>query len=212
MSVIASDSGTYQVVINTRAKPSHGLNPSKSTSTRHSATMSKSKRQRPRPGVSSTTSTEEALPPPVDHRRYAGVREAKGLPVSCVHNGAALFDEEELWEALLQRICGHYEAAFKLLPVAVQPDLIASLEPSVVRCLGLLEPRSNIVVNAVIDHHRRHRRCNVVAGVDQQDDAVEDHRPPRGTSHGELRPRPEPRGQGTHTVAPAAAAACSWPR
>jgi hypothetical protein len=35
------------------------------------------------------------------------VREAEGLPVSCVHDGAALFDEEGLREALLQRICGH---------------------------------------------------------------------------------------------------------
>jgi hypothetical protein len=36
------------------------------------------------------------------------VREATGLPVSCVHDGATLFDEEGLREALLQRICGHY--------------------------------------------------------------------------------------------------------
>jgi hypothetical protein len=37
-----------------------------------------------------TTMYAEALHPPVDHRRYAGVREARGLPVSCVHDGSAL--------------------------------------------------------------------------------------------------------------------------
>ncbi|KAK3136833.1 hypothetical protein QOZ80_5BG0443150 [Eleusine coracana subsp. coracana] len=101
----------------------------------------------------------DGLPPPVDHRSTAGVREGRGLPVSCIHDGSALLDEDELRDALHDRICGHYVAAFKLLPVAEHTDLIACLDLNGGGiCVGLLEPRSNIVVNAVIEYDWRQRQ------------------------------------------------------
>ncbi|TVU49739.1 hypothetical protein EJB05_01071, partial [Eragrostis curvula] len=104
--------------------------------------------------------TDALLPPPVDHRSAAGIREGRRLPASCVHDGSALHSRDALRDALQDRICGHYVAAFKLLPVAVHTGLIACLDKpggAGGLCLGLLEPRSNIVVNALIDYRRRRR-------------------------------------------------------
>ncbi|CAL4891691.1 unnamed protein product [Urochloa decumbens] len=117
---------------------------------------------------------EAALPPPVDHRGCAGVRESRGLPVSCVHGGGgALYGEDALTEALVQRICAHYAAAFKLLPVAEHPEFITCLDSGGAPCLGLLEPRSNIVANAVINLRRylKQRNCrrNAAAVVEDGD-------------------------------------------
>ncbi|CAL4898686.1 unnamed protein product [Urochloa decumbens] len=115
----------------------------------------------------------EALPPPMDHRSCAGVRESRGLPVSCVHDGGALYGVDALTEALVQRICVHYDAAFKLLPVAEHPELIACLDSGGAPCLGLLEPRSNGVANAVINRRRylKQRNCrrNAAAVVEDGD-------------------------------------------
>lgn len=103
-------------------------------------------------------STEEALPLSVDHRRYVPTSACVRLRGSRCH--ASTMAPPSSTRRGSGRRSSSGSAGTTRPPSRCSwsrehPELIASLEPGVVSCLGLLEPCSNIVVNTVIDHHWR---------------------------------------------------------